>query len=134
MAYVIQGLDGLGIQCSIDDFGTGYSSLTYLQRLPAHTVKIDQSFVRDMLHDPRDSTLVRGIVSLAHAFNRSVIAEGVETLAHAQALRDLGCDGLQGYGIARPMPLQDLVAWMRAWNPPPECVASAAVRTDRHPG
>lgn len=134
VAYVIQGLDGLGIQCSIDDFGTGYSSLTYLQRLPAHTVKIDQSFVRDMLHDPRDSTLVRGIVSLAHAFNRSVIAEGVETLAHAQALRDLGCDGLQGYGIARPMPLQDLVAWMRAWNPPPECVASAAVRTDRHPG
>ncbi len=133
VAYVIQGLDGLGIQCSIDDFGTGYSSLTYLQRLPAHTVKIDQSFVRDMLHDPRDSTLVRGIVSLAHAFHRSVIAEGVETLAHAQALRDLGCDGLQGYGIARPMPLQDLVAWMRAWIPPPECVISAAVRTEGHP-
>lgn len=134
VAYVMQGLDDLGIQCSIDDFGTGYSSLTYLQRLPAQIVKIDQSFVRDMLDNERDRTLVRGIVSLAHAFNRSVIAEGVETLAHAQALRDLGCDGLQGYGIARPMPLQDLMGWIRAWDPPPECVASAAVRTDGHPG
>lgn len=120
VAYVMQGLSELGIQCSIDDFGTGYSSLTYLQRLPAHTVKIDQSFIRDMLDNERDRTLVRGIVSLAHAFNRSVIAEGVETLAHAQALRDLGCDGLQGYGIARPMPLQELLDWMRAWDPPPE--------------
>ncbi len=120
VAYVMQGLDDMGVQCSIDDFGTGYSSLTYLQRLPAHTVKIDQSFVRDMLDNERDRTLVRGVVSLAHAFNRSVIAEGVETLAHAQALRDLGCDGLQGYGIARPMPLQVLIAWMRAWDPPPE--------------
>ncbi len=134
VAYVMQGLDNLGIQCSIDDFGTGYSSLTYLQRLPAQIVKIDQSFVRDMLDNERDRTLVHGIVSLAHAFNRSVIAEGVETLAHAQALRDLGCDGLQGYGIARPMPLHDLMGWIRAWEPPPECVASAAVRTDGHPG
>ena len=134
VAYVMQGLSELGIRCSIDDFGTGYSSLTYLQRLPAHTVKIDQSFVRDMLDNERDRTLVRGIVSLAHAFNRSVIAEGVETLAHAQALRDLGCDGLQGYGIARPMPLQDLMEWMRAWDPPPECVALAAVRTEGHAG
>lgn len=120
VAYVIQGLDALGIQCAIDDFGTGYSSLTYLQRLPAQIVKIDQSFVRDMLDNERDRTLVRGIVSLARAFERQVVAEGVETLAHAEALRDMGCDTLQGYGIARPMPLQDLVHWVKNWQPPPE--------------
>ncbi|WP_342130159.1 EAL domain-containing protein [Hydrogenophaga sp. OTU3427] len=120
VAYVIQGLDALGIQCAIDDFGTGYSSLTYLQRLPAQIVKIDQSFVRDMLVNERDRTLVRGIVSLARAFERQVIAEGVETMAHAEALRGMGCDTLQGYGIARPMPLQDLIPWVRNWQPPPE--------------
>ena len=124
MAYVIQGLDELGVQCSIDDFGTGYSSLTYLQRLPAQIVKIDQSFVRDMLDDERDRTLVRGIVGLAHAFNRHVVAEGVETPAHAEALRDLGCDGLQGYGIARPMPLPDLIYWIQEWRPPPAWVGA----------
>jgi EAL domain-containing protein (putative c-di-GMP-specific phosphodiesterase class I) len=63
---------------------------------------------------------VRGIVSLAHAFERQVVAEGVETLAHAEALRDMGCDTLQGYGIARPMPLQDLVHWVKNWQPPRE--------------
>src|SRR3990167_4931876 len=97
-----------------------YSSLTYLQRLPAQIVKIDQSFVRDMLDNERDRTLVRGIVSLARAFQRQVVAEGVETLAHAAALRDMGCDTLQGYGIARPMPLQDLIRWVKNWQPPPE--------------
>lgn len=120
VAYVILGLDELGVQCSIDDFGTGYSSLTYLQRLPAQIVKIDQSFVRDMLDNERDRALVRGIVSLAHAFNRNVVAEGVETQAHAVALRDLKCDSLQGYGIARPMPLPDLIRWIQVWQPPPE--------------
>jgi len=120
VAYVIQGLDALGIQCAIDDFGTGYSSLTYLQRLPAQIVKIDQSFVRDMLVNERDRTLVRGIGRLARAFERQVIAEGVETMAHAEALRGMGCDTLQGYGIARPMPLQDLIPWVRNWQPPPE--------------
>lgn len=118
VAYVIQGLADLGVQCSIDDFGTGYSSLTYLQRLPAQIVKVDQSFVRDMLDNEQDRALVRGIVSLAHAFNRTVIAEGVETMAHAEALRELGCDGLQGYGIARPMPLSELIPWIQEWHPP----------------
>lgn len=117
VAYAIRGLDALGVLCSIDDFGTGYSSLTYLQRLPAQVVKIDQSFVRDMLDNDRDRTLVRGIVSLAHAFERQVIAEGVETPAHAEALRELGCDGLQGYGIARPMPLSDLTRWIQGRAP-----------------
>ncbi|MDH4416861.1 MAG: EAL domain-containing protein [Acidovorax sp.] len=74
--------------------------------------------MRDMLDDERNRALVRGIVSLAHAFNRKVVTEGVETPSHAEALRDLGCDGLQGYGIARPMPLSDLIAWIGAWQPP----------------
>lgn len=119
VASVIQGLDELGVQCAIDDFGTGYSSLTYLQRLPAQVVKIDQSFVRDMLTNERDRALVRGVLSLAHAFNRHVVAEGVETPAHASALRDLGCDTLQGYAIAKPMPLPELINWLKTWRPPP---------------
>lgn len=120
VANVIQALDELGVQCAIDDFGTGYSSLTYLQRLPAQVVKIDQSFIRDMLTNERDRTLVRGVLSLAHAFNRDVVAEGVETPAHAFALRALGCDVLQGYGIAKPMPLPALIHWLKTWSPPLE--------------
>lgn len=114
VAHAIQGLHRLGVQCSIDDFGTGYSSLTYLQRLPAQIVKIDQSFVRGILNDERDRALVNGIVSLAHAFNRDVVAEGVETLAHVEALRHLGCDSAQGYAIARPMPLEQLIRWIKS--------------------
>ena len=68
---------------------------------------------------PVGCALVRGIVSLAHAFHRTVVAEGVETMAHAEALRELGCDGLQGFGIARPMPLSELIPWIQKWRPPP---------------
>ncbi|OYQ41238.1 hypothetical protein CHU94_09075 [Rhodoferax sp. TH121] len=135
VAYVIRGLDAVGIQCAIDDFGTGYSSLTYLQRLPAQIVKIDQSFVRDMLNNERDSRLVRGIISLARAFERQVVAEGVETLAHAETLCEMGCDILQGYGIARPMPLPDLKVWLKDWRPPPELLrAMPGKRSGRRAG
>jgi diguanylate cyclase (GGDEF)-like protein/PAS domain S-box-containing protein len=105
----------LGIGFSLDDFGTGYSSLTYLRRLSADTLKIDQSFVRDMLEDPEDRTIVAGIIGLADAFKRKVIAEGVETVAHGQSLLALGCSLAQGYGIARPMPAQDLPEWIATW-------------------
>ena len=118
VAFVIQDLAEIGVQCSIDDFGTGYSSLTYLQRLPAQTIKIDQSFVRDMLCSDRDRSLVRGVVSLAKAFERQVVAEGVETEQHAATLHEMGCDLLQGYGIARPMPAQDIPAWVAQWRMP----------------
>ncbi|WP_342807514.1 EAL domain-containing protein [Alteromonas sp. M12] len=106
----------LGVSFAIDDFGTGYSSLTYLRRLPANLIKIDQIFVRDMLIDPDDRAIVAGIVALAKSFNRNVIAEGVETVAHGVTLLQLGCDLAQGYGIARPMPAQDIVAWTAQWN------------------
>ena len=105
----------MGIGFSLDDFGTGYSSLTYLRRLSADTLKIDQSFIRNMLDDPEDEAIVAGVIGLAAAFKRKVIAEGVETVAHGKALQGLGCSLLQGYGIARPMPAQDLPGWVKTW-------------------
>lgn len=105
-----------GVSFALDDFGTGYSSLTYLRRLPAHTLKIDQSFVRDMLEDPNDLAIVKGVIGLANAFGREVIAEGVETWAHGQLLLSLGCDLAQGYGIARPMPAEALTDWVTRWH------------------
>jgi diguanylate cyclase (GGDEF)-like protein/PAS domain S-box-containing protein len=106
----------MGVDFALDDFGTGYSSLTHLRRLPAGLVKIDQSFVRDMLEDEDDLVIVEGVISLAKAFQREVIAEGVETIAHGSALLKLGCKLAQGYGIARPMPAIEVVPWMKNWK------------------
>lgn len=106
----------LGVRFALDDFGTGYSSLTYLKRLPAYLIKIDQSFVRDMLEDTDDLAIVEGVVGLAKAFRRDVIAEGVETIAHGVALLQLGCELAQGYGIARPMPADDIPEWLSNWK------------------
>jgi diguanylate cyclase (GGDEF)-like protein/PAS domain S-box-containing protein len=106
----------LGVRFALDDFGTGYSSLTYLRRLPAYLIKIDQSFVRDMLESANDSAIVEGVVSLAKAFQREVIAEGVETIAHRVALLQLGCELAQGNGIARPMPADDIPEWVSSWK------------------
>jgi diguanylate cyclase (GGDEF)-like protein/PAS domain S-box-containing protein len=118
VAEVIQACTQLGVDFALDDFGTGYSSLTYLKRLPAHVLKIDQSFVRDMLCDTEDLTIVEGVISLAHAFGRTVVAEGVETTDHGAMLLRLGCDHAQGYGVARPMPAAALVQWAQTWQPP----------------
>ncbi|WP_054774727.1 EAL domain-containing protein [Methylogaea oryzae] len=101
----------MGVSCALDDFGTGYSSLTYLRNLPAETLKIDQTFIRDMLVDEGDRSIVQGVIALAHTFGRKTVAEGVETVEHFQALLDLGCEIGQGYGIARPMPAEDFLAW-----------------------
>ena len=106
----------LGVDFALDDFGTGYSSLTYLKRLPVAIVKIDQSFVRDMLLDQDNMSILDGILWIMRRLQRSVIAEGVETLAHGRALMDLGCELAQGYGIAKPMPVANLPAWMQAWE------------------
>ncbi len=112
---ILQRCNGLGVRFSLDDFGTGYSSLTYLRKLPVHTLKIDQSFVRNMLTDPEDLGIVHGVIELAAAFHRQVIAEGVETLAHGARLRELGCRYGQGYGIARPMPAHQVTQWCSQW-------------------
>ena len=106
----------LGLSLALDDFGTGYSSLAYLRTLPIDTLKIDQSFVRDMLTDAEDFGIVECVVRLASAFKRDVIAEGVETLEHGQALLKLGCRLAQGYGIARPMPPDQLLPWCEDWT------------------
>ena len=106
----------LGVRFAVDDFGTGYSSLTYLKRLPAETLKIDQSFVRDMLDDPEDLAIVQGVIGLAGAFNRRVVAEGVETMAQLHALIALGCERGQGFGIGRPMPAEQIGAWLGHWR------------------
>ncbi|MDZ7641194.1 MAG: GGDEF domain-containing phosphodiesterase [Desulfurivibrio sp.] len=105
----------LGVNFALDDFGTGYSSLTYLKRLPAQTLKIDRSFVLDMLDDPEDLAIVEGVLGLATAFRRQVVAEGVETDAHGHRLLKLGCELAQGFGIARPMPAAEVPAWVAAW-------------------
>ncbi|MET0266273.1 MAG: EAL domain-containing protein [Duganella sp.] len=102
----------LGIRFALDDFGTGYSSMSYLKRLPADILKIDQSFVRNMLEDHDDLHLVSAVIGLARSFGRAVIAEGVETVAHGAMLMRLGCDLVQGYGIARPMPSGQVLEWV----------------------
>ena len=116
ISTVMHACCALGVRFSLDDFGTGYSSLTYLRRLPATQIKIDQTFVRDMLDDPDDHAIVEGVIGLARAFQREVIAEGVETLKHGDALLALGCELVQGYGIARPMPAENIPDWINDWQ------------------
>jgi len=106
----------MGLSLALDDFGTGYSSLTYFRKLPIDLLKIDQSFVRDMLNHPDDLGLVAGVIQLAQAFNRPVIAEGVETEQHGDLLVKLGCPLGQGFGIARPMPAELLIDWVKYWQ------------------
>lgn len=113
-----------GVSFSLDDFGTGYSSLTYLKRLPAGMLKIDQSFVRGMLEDPDDRAIVSGVIGLSSVFHRQVIAEGVETVEHGVQLLALGCSLVQGYGVARPMPASDIPVWVERWRPPDSWVSA----------
>jgi EAL domain-containing protein (putative c-di-GMP-specific phosphodiesterase class I) len=117
VSKVIEACAQMGVAFALDDFGTGYSSLTYLKRLKVEMLKIDQSFVRDMLQDPDDLAILEGVIGLAAAFKRKVIAEGVETIAHGTALLGLGCELAQGYGIARPMPAEQMVNWIATWQP-----------------
>ncbi|NOQ64915.1 MAG: EAL domain-containing protein [Methyloprofundus sp.] len=109
--------DTLGINIALDDFGTGYSSLTHMRNLPANTIKIDQSFVRDMLEDPSDYAIIDGVIGLAESFGRDIIAEGVETTAHGSILLAMGCEKAQGYGIAKPMPAANIPSWLEQYTP-----------------
>ena len=104
--------DGVGF--SLDDFGTGYSSLSYLKRLPLDQLKIDQSFVRDVLSDASDAVIARTIVVLGQSLGLRVIAEGVETAAQRDFLTGIGCDGFQGYFFGRPGPVQGRW-WRSGW-------------------
>ncbi len=122
VSELIEACAKMGVTFALDDFGTGYSSLTYLKRLRVTMLKIDKSFVRDMLVDPDDLAILKGVIGLAAAFKRKVIAEGVETRAHGTALLELGCELAQGYAIARPMPADKLASWAAAWKIDPTWV------------
>ncbi|KKX58438.1 putative bifunctional diguanylate cyclase/phosphodiesterase [Pseudomonas putida] len=114
----LQACQALGVQFSLGDFGTGYSSLSYLKRLRTQTIKIDKSFVRDILHDGDDLALTTAVIGLAQAFGRQVIAEGVESIEHGKLLLRLGCEVAQGSFIAQPMPAVDVPGWVAGFVTP----------------
>ncbi|TAN49735.1 MAG: bifunctional diguanylate cyclase/phosphodiesterase [Methylococcaceae bacterium] len=118
-ASTIQALWKVGVRISEDDFGTGYSSLNYLKKFPIHTLKIDQSFVRDIGADPDDTALVAAIIAMAHSLHLTVVAEGVETQQQLDYLRGQGCDHCQGFLFARPMPAAAFTAYLAAQSSPP---------------
>lgn len=118
VARIIRACSALGVSFALDDFGTGYSSLTYFRRLPARTLKIDKSFVRDILEDQEDLAIVKGVVALADSFGRQVIAEGLESIEHGPPLLAIGCNSAQGYGIAHPMPADAFPEWAANWTAP----------------
>lgn len=107
----------LGISVALDDFGTGYSALTHIRDLSADVIKMDRAFVRDILIDPSDYSIIEGIIGLAHAFNHKIIAEGVECTEQGLMLMIMGCDEAQGYGISRPLPINKFEQWLEDYQP-----------------
>ena len=133
VSRVIRNCRDLGIRVSLDDFGTGYSSLTYLKQLKANALKIDQSFVRDMLTDPEDLAILEGVIGLANAFQLQVIAEGVESADHMDILMRLGCNIAQGYAISRPLMAHNLVDWITQWQTQHRPKQISVIRADKLP-
>jgi EAL domain-containing protein (putative c-di-GMP-specific phosphodiesterase class I) len=109
-------LSALGFRLSIDDFGTGYSSLAYLKRLPVDELKIDKSFVLSMEQDADDAKIVRSTIDLAHNLGLSVVAEGVESAAVWNLLRELNCDQAQGFHMGKPMAAEEFTTWSAVWQ------------------
>ena len=120
------GIAARGIRLALDDFGTGYSSLTSLKRLPVSKIKIDRSFVRDVARDPEDEAVVEAIVSLGHALGKRVVAEGVENEVQLTFLRRLGCDGAQGFRLARPAAAEETGLLLGTWGVPARAQTVAA--------
>jgi len=113
---VLTELREMGVRVSIDDFGTGYSSLSYLKQVPADEIKIDKSFVMNMLTDEADARIVEQVVALGHSFGLEVVAEGVESAEISSRLASMGCDYAQGFHYAKPLPPQDFPAWAQDWR------------------
>ncbi len=122
-ASVLSELSGMGITVAIDDFGTGYSSLSYLKRLPVDEIKIDKSFVMNMLADENDAVIVRSTIEMGRNLGLKVVAEGVETEQSLHEVTALGADVAQGFHFARPMPPEEFLEWRRAAYPVAETVA-----------
>jgi diguanylate cyclase (GGDEF)-like protein/PAS domain S-box-containing protein len=118
-AATLDELRALGLSVSVDDFGTGYSSLAYLKRFPIDTLKIDQSFVRDVTRNEADASIVATVIAMARTMGLRTVAEGVETAEQARLLAHLGCDTLQGYLFSRPLPYAEFQAWVPAWRARP---------------
>lgn len=116
-ARILQTFRDAGIQIALDDFGTGYSSLSYLHDFPVDILKIDQRFIRNMVHDKRKLDLVESIISLSKSLNLSIVAEGVETRQQARLLRELQCDYIQGYYYSPPIPEGEILAFLEQWDP-----------------
>src|SRR5438094_5519627 len=112
----ITRLSALGVGLSIDDFGTGYSSLAYLRRLPVDEIKIDKSFVLEMTAAENAAVIVRSTIDLGHNLGLKVVAEGVETQDAWRMLAASACDQVQGYGLSRPLPADDLATWVLSYE------------------
>jgi EAL domain-containing protein (putative c-di-GMP-specific phosphodiesterase class I) len=125
---VMQRLHDLGVKLSIDDYGTGYSSLAYIAQLPVHELKIDRSFISRMSEDAMTTTIVRSTIELGHSLGLNVVAEGVEDEMGLKALKQYGCDHLQGYFFSPPMPPAKLEEWLRTskWGFPTGDVGSTS--------
>jgi EAL domain-containing protein (putative c-di-GMP-specific phosphodiesterase class I) len=113
---ILLRLNHMGVNLSIDDFGTGYSSLLYLKRLPVSQIKVDRSFVMDMIHDKDDAIIVQSTIDLGHNMNCQVVAEGVENKETLERLRRMGCDQSQGYYLSRTLPADEITAWFAQSN------------------
>lgn len=120
MSSIIERCKQMGIKFALDDFGTGYSSLSYLKHLPVSILKIDKSFVHDMLYNPDDLAILKGILGLGDAFRRDVIAEGVENIEQGSMLLQLGCEWAQGYVISPPMRAEKMLEWSQTWRTYPQ--------------
>jgi EAL domain-containing protein (putative c-di-GMP-specific phosphodiesterase class I) len=116
---VLSRLRDLGVELAIDDFGTGYSSMSYFKALPVHELKVDRSFVKQMVSDEGDAVIVRSTIDLGHNLGLRVVAGGVEDAATWQELQKLGCDNVQGFYLGRPMSAADLEGWLRSPSPVP---------------
>ncbi|QPG07128.1 EAL domain-containing protein [Salinimonas marina] len=120
---ILQKLSDIGVSISLDDFGTGYSSLSYLRFFPLDVLKVDRSFIKDMLDDPQAKNIVNAIIHLAHSLNLQLVAEGIETKAQLESLRNLGCQEGQGYFYSKPLPLQEFEARYLLIQPVPDTKA-----------
>jgi len=131
VSELIRKCKTIGVNFSLDDFGTGYSSLLHLKHLCVDTLKIDQAFTHDMLDDPDNLAITEGIIALSNAFDREVVAEGVESIEHVLMLLEIGCDVMQGYGVCRPMPADKVREWVDGFVCDPRWALASTSRPSR---